>query len=55
MKKYQVCWRDQEGEVQCGDFRGYTPTEAMAAAMEEVELLKSHPHLINRVLEADRK
>ena len=55
MKKYQVCWRDQQGEVQCENFEGYTATEAMSRAMEEVALLKSHPHLINRVLEADRK
>ena len=55
MKKYQVSWRDKAGEEQSQVFEGHTPTEAMSQAMEGVELLKTHPHLINRVLEVDRK
>ena len=49
MKKFRIEWRNAEGKISHGSFPGWTATEAMTIAMEEVELLKQYPHLITRV------
>ena len=50
MKNYYVTWKDAFGEDKMEEFRADSATEAIAAAMDAIAILRSHPNLITRVL-----
>lgn len=54
MKKFRIEWHDAEGNANHGFFLGLSATEALATAMEDVDFLKLHPHLITRVIDESK-
>ena len=47
--KYSVTWKDLSGASHSQLFDASCATAAIALAMEKIELLRNHPHLIYRV------
>jgi len=48
---YSITWRDKEGKPHSQAFEARSASHAIIQAMEQIELLRSNPNLITRVLQ----
>ena len=48
---YSITWCDKEGKSHFQDFEARSASHAIIQAMEQIELLRSNPNLITRVLQ----
>ena len=50
MTTYSVRWKDFEGNAHKQAFEADSPSAALAAAIDKIDLLRLHPNLVERVL-----
>ena len=50
MTTYSVTWKDLQGQTHSQSFDSDSPSAALATASDKIELLRTNPNLIERVL-----